>query len=217
MAKKRFLNILGIKLNYWAILAIILFVVLWGLFTGFFPIFNNAPKPNLPTNPYLLDYGDDGKIAIQCLEGEAFSQRIVQGDILRCHVKLDSFNKNLIPDGLTISVVTFFSNGPNTVGVPISPQDMEKNGRWYSAHLNLSDLNTNEADFYIKVPPTESFFFFVDGVQNYFHDLQPKERWYSSTQFEEYLQSTLPEIQLLLLLFGVFGAVKYLRDLVENK
>jgi|GEM_PF-3959268 len=204
------------SLNKWFVLAILLFVVLWWRLLNFYPVYDIHSSPNLPTRELKLDLGENGdsSISIMCLRGEVFQDRIVQGDMLRCRLLLYNVNKSIFGNRTAISVYS----ASGDVGEQIPQEDFDMNKAWYTFKPRLEEVSSsNDIVFHIKVPPVHKFAFFVEGLEGYFNYAQPLEVGYPSTQFDEYLQSTLPKIQFFFLLFGVFAAVKYLRDLAENR
>jgi len=206
-----------ISLNGWFIFALVLFVALWWQFLHFFPFNEVPPQESLPSKKFQLSLENNEKIVISCLNGHVFETQVVQGDLLDCLVREENLNMSAISDGgIGIYIVSAMNVKNKTIGEVIPEEEYQRNGDLYKATVYPSDFENNVATFRIKVPPTRFFTFYVE-IKGYYSRPYPLEYGIATTKFDEYLRNSLPPVQLLLLMFGVFGAVKYARDLAESR
>lgn len=211
-----------LKLNYnfflkkgWFLIAAILFVLLWWNFLNFFPLINAGENATLPTHEVRVIFADGGSVGVRCLSGEVFKERLVQDDILDCRLRIlqnSEMVNGVLASGFNLSIITRVVAGDEITGEEIPTSESADYSEWNNIEFKRSDFQNVEAKFHIKVPPTKGFTFALD-MPGYYISFPPYEAWYPSTKLDEYIRSTLPQIQLLVLFFGVFGAVKYARDL----
>ena len=198
MAKKRKIWFYG------TIIALVLLLL-------YLHLINNSNQ-NLPTDDLVLVLSDGGAIRIRCLNGEVYPTQIIQTDILRCQAELDNVSEQIRNEELNISVVT----GANSFGEPIPEYDYIKNSRWYKSTIRPEDYESGVAEFWIKVPPTSSFTFYVE-MQGYYGAYPEKPRyWYTTTKYQDELNRALTTIQILLAIFSVPAAVLAIKSLYES-
>ncbi len=205
----------------WLIVGLIFSILLYLIFFGinFNPLQPSSSTANdLLTKELTVQLGGgiNGNISIRCLYGEAFGNAIVQGDILKCKMKLQNVDPSIMDKGVTVYVIS------GAEGEGQSIPDYENNNRWYNITLYTKDFNQtveqfdfNNAYFWVKVPPTKSFTFAFE-TPGYYLAYPQRPYWYITTELKDYIESTLVGIELLALVFGSFAVVNYWRELWYN-